>query len=72
MDETEIYGENRHSLAAIIEYLQLPNHPCHAQAKAQADAFLKAHHQWRIKQAQAAMQAQMEHISEDEWSRIVD
>ena len=72
MNEVEIYGENAVSLAAILEYVQLPNHPFHEQAVKQAAAFIEAARKARVEAGQKAMRGQMQYIDADEWSRIVD
>ena len=39
--DTMIHGENGISIASMLEYLQQPNHPFHAQAVEQAYATKK-------------------------------
>ena len=72
MTTETIYGQNANSIAAILEYIQLPNHPMHEQAKAMAAKFLESHRLERIAQNQKMMQEQMGHISDEAWSAIVD
>jgi len=69
---TFIHGENGISIAAIFEMLLLPNHPHHAQAVVLAEVFVKAQKQEDDERSSQMMRDQMQHISEDEWSRIVD
>jgi phage/plasmid primase-like uncharacterized protein len=72
MNDATIYNQNANSIAAILEYIQLPNHPMHEQAKAMAAEFIESHRVAKIAQQQKMMQEQMEHISEEEWSAIVN
>ena len=69
---TMIHGENGTSIAAIFEMILLPNHPHHAQAVVLADAFVKAERDAEVSRSQKMMRNQMQHISESDWSRIVD
>jgi hypothetical protein len=69
---TTIYNQNANSIAAILQYIQLPNHPMHEQAKALAAEFIESHRLAQIARHQKMMQEQMEHITEEEWSAIVD
>jgi len=71
-ERTSIHGESAVSLAAILEYIQLPNHPFYEQAKIQATAFVEAQRQARIEEGQKAMQEQMKYIDEASWSAIVN
>ena len=71
-EDTMIHGENGISLASMIQYLQLPSHPFHAQAVEQAAAFIKAERDAEVSRSQKMMANQMQHISEADWSRIVD
>jgi hypothetical protein len=72
MNEATIYNQNATSLAAILEYIQLPNHPMHQQSVAMANEFIEANRQAKIVAMQKMMQEQMEHISDEEWSSIID
>jgi hypothetical protein len=67
-----IHGENATSLAAIMEYMMLPNHPMHEQAKERAKAFIEAQRRVRLADNQAMMRRQRAFISDEEWSAIVD
>jgi hypothetical protein len=67
-----IHGENENSLAAIMEYIQQPNHPFYQQAKERADEFLAAHRRASIERTKRDMQEQIKHMDAAEWSRIVD
>lgn len=67
-----IYGMSNVMLAAVIEYLQYPNHPMHAGAKELADKFLNSHREQRIKEQQEDMRRSRAAMSDEEWSRIVD
>ena len=69
---TMIHGENGTSLAAIFQYLALPSHPFHARAVEQAAAFVQAERNAEVSRNQKMMRNQMQHISESDWSRIVD
>ncbi len=69
---TTINDETSTSIAAILEYIQLPNHPFHAQAKRQAAKFIQAEKDIRSESNRRMMQEQRRHISDEEWSRIVD
>jgi type IV pilus biogenesis protein CpaD/CtpE len=71
-NDATIYGQNANSIAAILQYIQFPNHPMHEQAKEMAAEFIEAHRQEGIARQQRMMREQMEHISEEEWSSIVD
>jgi hypothetical protein len=70
--ETTIYNQNATSLAAILEYIQLPNHPLHGQAVAMANEFVEANRKARIVAGQKRMQEQRENMTDAEWSSIVD
>ncbi len=68
----KLHDENSISLASMLEYIQLPNHPMHQQAKERAERFIESERNRQIDVSRQAMQDQMEHISESEWSKIVD
>jgi len=70
--ETTIYNQNATSLAAILEYIQLPNHPFHGQAVAMANEFIEANRKARIVAGQKMMREQRKNMTEEEWSSIVD
>jgi len=70
--KVEIFGENSISIAAIFEYLQLPNHPFHEQAKEKASSFIEAQQNEQRKRDHESMQRNMENMTQSEWSRIVD
>ena len=69
---TTIHGENATSIAAILQYVLVPDHPFHTEAIAKAAAFIKAEKDVRDEQGRKMMQEQMKYITADEWSRIVD
>jgi len=69
---TFIHGENGISIASMLEYLQLPNHPFHAAAIEQAAKFVAAEREEANARSRQMMRDQMGHISESEWSRIAD
>ena len=65
-----IHGENAESLASIMEYIQLPNHPFYHLAKKKADAFVEAERQKRIERGRLAMQEQLDREGETVVQRI--
>ena len=67
-----MHGENAISIAAIFEFLQLPNHPFHAQAVARAAAFIKAEKDIQGERSAEIMRESLASMTEVEWSRIVD
>jgi hypothetical protein len=69
---TTIHGLNATEIAAVLEYITLPQHPMHAQAVEMAAAFVEAERVAKIEQMQKMMQEQMEHFSPEEWASIVD
>ena len=69
---TTIHGENATSIAAILQYILMPDHPFHTEAMAQAAAFIKAEKDAENGRGRKMMQEQMKYITADEWSRIVD
>ena len=70
--EATIYNHSAISIAAMLQYIQLPDHPMHKEAKALAAEFLESHRLAEIAAQQKMMREQMEHISPEEWSSIVD
>lgn len=70
--ETTIYGNNATTLATILEYITLPNHPFHAEAVRRAAEFVEAERLENVKRGQKAMQDQMQYTTEEEWAAIVD
>lgn len=71
-NETTIHGNNATTLATILEYIILPNHPFHAEAVRRAAEFVEAERLESVKRGQKAMQEQMQYTSEEEWATIVD
>jgi hypothetical protein len=69
---TTIHNLNATAIAAVLEYIMLPQHPMHAQAVEMANAFVEAERLAKIERMQQMMQEQMEHSSEEEWASIVD
>jgi hypothetical protein len=71
MSDVTIYGRNADSLAAILEYIQLPEHPGYEHAKAEALQFIESYRMEKRALCQQVMVDQMLHISDEEWSSIV-
>jgi len=71
-NEIFIYDFNATAIAAILEYIQLPNHPMHEEAKELADEFLEAHRKAKIEMCQRMMQEQIDNNSAEDWASIVD
>ena len=71
-EQATIYNETATSLATILEYIQLPNHPFHAESVERANAFVEAERAVRSDSTRRMMRDQMEYMSEGEWSSIVD
>jgi hypothetical protein len=69
---TAIYGLNATAIAAVLEYIMLPQHPMHAQAVEMAAAFIEAERLAKIERTQKMMQDQIDYCSEEEWASIVD
>ena len=69
-----IHGHQGMSLAAIMEYMQMPNHPFHAGAIEQAQKFIEAEKKAENERSRTLHREQAKHMPWDEaaWSRIVD